>query len=76
MQVKMPTAMNVQAINCLGITVVILLLPCLHLKIEAETQAGIYILHCNEQWKPKSIQYRYTKKAQRHVERTHLANGD
>jgi hypothetical protein len=30
-------------------------LPPLHLNIEAEAQAGIYRLNCNEQWKPKPL---------------------
>jgi hypothetical protein len=33
---------------------VLLGLPPLHLKMEAEAKVGNYRLHCNEQWKPKS----------------------
>jgi hypothetical protein len=29
-------------------------LPPLHLKVEAEAKAGNFKLRCNEQWKPKS----------------------
>jgi hypothetical protein len=50
---------------CLGITgamrtaptaaiEVLLGLPPQHLQLEAEARAGIYRLHCSEQWQPKS----------------------
>jgi hypothetical protein len=56
---------------CLGITgairtaptaaiEVLLGLPPLHLQLEAEARAGIYRLHCNEQWKPKSKGFGHT----------------
>jgi hypothetical protein len=43
---------------------VVLGLPSLHLKMEAEAQAGIYRLNCNELWKPKSVWYWHASKAQ------------
>jgi hypothetical protein len=56
---------KLQRMACLGITgairtvpttaiEVLLGLPPLHLQLEAEARAGIYRLHCGEQWKPKS----------------------
>jgi hypothetical protein len=56
---------KLQRMACLGITGAIrtaptaafevpLGLPPLHLLLEAEARAGIYRLHCSEQWKPKS----------------------
>jgi plasmid maintenance system killer protein len=36
---------------------VLLRLPALHLKMEAEDQAAIYRLSCNEQWKLRSIRH-------------------
>jgi hypothetical protein len=44
-------------------TAVLLGLPSLHLKIEAEAQAGIYRLNCNQQWKPKPLQYGHMSKS-------------
>jgi hypothetical protein len=56
---------KLQRVACLAITgairtaptaaiEVLLGLPPLHLQLEAEARAGIYRLHCSEQWKPKS----------------------
>jgi hypothetical protein len=45
-------------------TIVLLGLPPVYLKIEAEAQAGIYRLSCNEQWRPKSLWYGHMSKAQ------------
>jgi hypothetical protein len=45
-------------------TEVLLGLPPLNLKIEAEAQAGIYRLSCNEQWRSKSLWYAHTSIAQ------------
>jgi hypothetical protein len=42
---------------------VLLVLPPLHVMIEAEAQAGIYRL-CNQQWQPKSTNFGHTKKSQ------------
>jgi hypothetical protein len=42
---------------------VLLGLPPLHVMIEAEAQAGIYRLMCNQQWKPKSTDFGHTKKS-------------
>jgi hypothetical protein len=41
---------------------VLLGLPPLHVMIEAEVQAGIYKLTCNQQWEPKSNNFGHTKK--------------
>jgi hypothetical protein len=38
------------------------LLP-LHVTIEAETQAGIYRLMCNQQWSPRSTNYGHARKS-------------
>jgi hypothetical protein len=38
------------------------LLP-LHVTIEAEAQAGIYRLICNQQWRPRSTNYGHAKKS-------------
>jgi hypothetical protein len=65
---------KLQRLACLGVagairTVptaaieVLLGLPPLHFKIEAETRAGIYRLSCNEQWRPKSLWYGHASKA-------------
>jgi hypothetical protein len=43
---------------------VLLGLPSLQLKIEAEAQVGIYRLSCNEQWRPKSLWYGHTSMTQ------------
>jgi hypothetical protein len=43
---------------------VLLGLPLLHVMIEAESEAGIYRLMCNQQWKPKSTNFGHTKKSQ------------
>jgi hypothetical protein len=40
---------------------VLLGLPFLHVMIEAEAQAGIYQLMCNQQWKPKSTNIGHSK---------------
>jgi hypothetical protein len=64
---------KLQRLACLGITgamktaptaaiEVLLGLPPLHLAMEAEAQAGIYRLSCNEQWKPKTIWYGHAGK--------------
>jgi hypothetical protein len=56
---------KLQRMACLGITgairtaptaaiEILLGLPPLHLQLEAEARAGIYRLHCSEQWKAKS----------------------
>jgi hypothetical protein len=55
---------KLQRMACLGITgamtaptaaiEVLLGLPPLHLQLEADARAGIYRLHCSEQWKPKT----------------------
>jgi hypothetical protein len=42
---------------------VLLGLPPLHVVIEAEAQAGIYRLMCNQQWRPRSANYGYDKKS-------------
>jgi hypothetical protein len=42
---------------------VLLGLTPLHMMIEAEAQAGIYRLKCNQQWKPKSTNFGHTKKS-------------
>jgi hypothetical protein len=42
---------------------VLLGLPPLHVMIEAEAQAGICRLMCNQQWKPKSTNFGHTKKS-------------
>jgi hypothetical protein len=42
---------------------VLLGLPPLHVVIEAESQAGIYILMCNQQWRPKSTNYGHAKRS-------------
>jgi len=63
---------KLQRLACLGITgairmaptaaiEVLLGLPPLHLKMEAEAQVGIYRLSCNEQWKPRSIWYGHAR---------------
>jgi hypothetical protein len=55
---------KLQRISCLGITgakktaptavtEVLLVLPSLHLQLEAEARAGIYKAYCRDQWKPK-----------------------
>jgi hypothetical protein len=38
--------------------------PPLHLKMEAEAQAGICRLSCNDQWKPRSIYHGHERKVQ------------
>jgi hypothetical protein len=43
-------------------TEVLLGLPPLHVVIEAEAEAGIYRLMCNQQWRPRCNNYGYTKK--------------
>jgi hypothetical protein len=56
---------KLQRMACLGITgairtaptaaiEVLLGLSPLHLQLEVEARAGIYRLHCSEQWRPKS----------------------
>jgi hypothetical protein len=42
---------------------VLLGIPPLHVMIEAEAQAGIYRLMCNQQWKPKSTNFGHIKKS-------------
>jgi hypothetical protein len=42
-------------------TEVLLRLPPLHLKMEAEAQVGICRLSCNEQLKPRSIWYGHAR---------------
>jgi hypothetical protein len=65
---------KLQRLACLGITgamrtaptaaiEVLLGLRPLHLKIEAEARAGIYILSCTEQWKPKPLRYGHMSKS-------------
>jgi hypothetical protein len=53
---------------------VLLELPPLHLKMEAEAEAGINRLNCNEQWKPRSMWNGEVSLG--HDKRTHLTNGD
>jgi hypothetical protein len=66
---------KIQTLVCLAITgamktnpaaamEVLLGLPPLHVMIEAEAQAGIYRLMCNQQWKPKFTNFGHTKKSQ------------
>jgi hypothetical protein len=45
-------------------TEVLLELQLLHLKMETEIQAEIYMLSCNEQWKTRFILYGHTSKVQ------------
>jgi hypothetical protein len=65
---------KIQRLACLAITgamkmtpttamEVLLGLPPLHVMTEAEAQAGIYRLMCNQQWKPKSTNFGHTKKS-------------
>jgi hypothetical protein len=42
---------------------VLLGLPPLHVVIEAEAQAGLYRITCNQQWRPRSTNYSHAKKA-------------
>jgi hypothetical protein len=42
---------------------VLLGLPPLHLKIEAEARTGIYRLCCNEEWKPEPLRYGHMSKS-------------
>jgi hypothetical protein len=63
---------KIQRLACLAITgemkmtptaamEVLLGLPPLHVMTEAEAQAGIYMLMCNQQWKSKSTNFGHTK---------------
>jgi hypothetical protein len=42
---------------------VLLGIPPLHVVIEAQAQAGIYRLMCNQQWRPRSTNYGHAKKS-------------
>ena len=53
-------AMNTTPISIME---VLLGLTPLHMVIEAEAQAGIYRLMCNQQWTPRSTNYGHAKKA-------------
>jgi hypothetical protein len=77
---------KIQRLACLAITggmkatptaamEVLLGLPPLHVMIEAEAQARIYRLMCDQQWKPKSTDFGHTKKISGYGARTHPTDG-
>jgi hypothetical protein len=74
MRVSMRELNRLQRLACLAIMgamkttptaamEVLLGLPPLHVITEAEAQAGIYRLICNQQWRPRSTNYGHAKKA-------------
>jgi hypothetical protein len=76
---------KIQRLACLAITgamkttptaamEVLLGLPPLRVKIEAEAQAGIYRLMCDQQWKPKSNNFGH-QKISGYGARTHPTDG-